>query len=113
MPLSDQGREYSVTPVGYPSLSQRDNCWSDLYCLSVLPVLNVYQVELNTLLYLLFCVSAIEIHVVDCNSSFFTLCHSPFIVQVDPFNVDEYLDCFQFMIIMNKIAVKSLVFVFQ
>lgn len=81
-------------------------------CQLVLPVLNVYQEELNTLLYPLFSVSAIVVRVVECNTSFFTSV-SQSIVQVDPFNVDEYLDCFQFMIIMNKIAVKSLVFVFQ
>lgn len=73
----------------------------------------MYQVELDAVLSSVLSVSAIVIHGVDCNSSFFTLCHSPFIVQVDPFNVDEYLDCFQFMVIMNKIAIKSLVFVLQ
>lgn len=81
-------------------------------CQLVLPVLSVYQVELDTLCSL-FSVSAIVIHGVDCNSSFLTQCHSLSIVQGDPFNVDEYLDCFQFMVIMNKIAIKSLVFVFQ
>lgn len=103
----------SVTPVGALCLSQRDSCWSDLYCLSVsFACFKCITKELDTLCSL-FSVSAIVIHGVDCNSSFLTQCHSPSIVQVDPFNVDEYLDCFQFMVIMNKIAIKSLVFVFQ
>lgn len=38
---------------------------------------------------------------------FSPLCHSRFIVPVYPFNV-EYLDCFQFVVSMNKIAIKAL-----
>lgn len=48
--------------------------------------------------------------VVSAHFSF--LCSCPFVVPVSPFSVDEYLDCFQFVVIINKIAIKSLVSVF-